>query len=246
MSSVNQTDTTALRAGVFRIADLQKRYQMGEVIVDALRGVTLNIVEGEFLVILGPSGSGKSTLLNIIGGLDTPSAGSVRFLDDDLHSFTERQLTRYRRDNIGFIFQFYNLMPNLTAKENVEMATEISKDPMDSLEALKLVGLESRASHFPAQLSGGEQQRVAIARAVAKRPGILLCDEPTGALDVATGKIVLSVLNDVNKRLGTTLVVITHNAVIGQLADRVVHMMDGGVRELVENERRLTVDEVEW
>ncbi len=231
---------------VFRIERLAKEYPMGEVTVQALRGVSLDIRAGEFLVILGPSGSGKSTLLNIIGGLDAPSAGKVWFKDQDLGRYTETQLTRYRRNHIGFIFQFYNLMPNLTAQENVEMATEISADPMDSLEALDLVDLRSRADHFPSQLSGGEQQRVAIARAVAKRPEILLCDEPTGALDIATGKIVLTVLNDVNLRMNTTLVIITHNAAIGQMADRVFRMKDGDVRDVLVNERRHSVDEVEW
>ena len=231
---------------VFRIDHLTKEYPMGDVTVQALRGVSLDIRPGEFLVILGPSGSGKSTLLNIIGGLDAPSAGKVWFKDQDLSRYTEAQLTRYRRNHIGFIFQFYNLMPNLTAQENVEMATEISADPMDSLEALDLVDLRSRADHFPSQLSGGEQQRVAIARAVAKRPEILLCDEPTGALDIATGKIVLTVLNDVNLRLNTTLVIITHNAAIGQMADRVIRMKDGDVRDVLVNERRQSVDEVEW
>ena len=233
-------------APIFRVDDLTKRYDMGEVTVSALRGVTLDVQHGESLVILGPSGSGKSTLLNIVGGLDTPTSGEVWFRDEALSTYTESGLTQYRRNNIGFIFQFYNLMPNLTACENVEMATEISPDPMDASEALKLVGLENRQDHFPAQLSGGEQQRVAIARAIAKRPEILLCDEPTGALDIATGKVVLNVLNEVNKNLDTTLIVITHNASIGQTVDRVIHMLDGGVREIVVNEHRRSVDEVDW
>ncbi len=231
---------------IYHVEDLTKEYRMGEVTVSALRGVTLDVQAGEFLVILGHSGSGKSTLLNIMGGLDTPTQGKVFYRNEELSGYTERELTAYRRHHIGFVFQFYNLMPNLTARENVEMATEISANPMDSVEALELVGLKERRDHFPSQLSGGEQQRVAIARAVAKRPDILLCDEPTGALDVATGKVVLQVLADVNSKTDTTLVVITHNAVIGELADRVVRMQDGQVLDIVENERRCTVDEVEW
>lgn len=231
---------------VYRVEGLTKEYRMGEVTVSALRGVTLEVIEGEFMVILGHSGSGKSTLLNIIGGLDTPTAGNVVFGDEDLSTYSERQLTFYRRDNIGFVFQFYNLIPNLTAKENVEMATEISANPMGALEALEILGLLERQDHFPAQLSGGEQQRVAIARAIAKRPGVLLCDEPTGALDVATGKIVLKALVGVNLRLGTTLVVITHNAGIGEIADRVIRMVDGTVGEVIENPLPKAVDEVVW
>jgi putative ABC transport system ATP-binding protein len=234
------------RKVVFRVEHVRKEYPMGDVTVTALRDTNLEVYEGEFLVILGPSGSGKSTLLNIIGGIDTPSAGRVLFRDEDMTHYDEGELTRYRRDHIGFIFQFYNLMPNLTAEENVEMATEIARDPLDAGEALALVGLGERRGHFPSQMSGGEQQRVAIARAVAKRPDILLCDEPTGALDISTGKIVLSVLEDVNRRMGTTLIVITHNAAIGGMADRVVRLQDGTVREVVENERRLSVDELEW
>lgn len=237
---------TTKRPVIYHVENLVKEYHMGEVTVQALRGVTLDVREGEFLVILGHSGSGKSTLLNIMGGLDTPTTGRVVYRDQELTDYSERQLTQYRRNHIGFVFQFYNLMPNLTALENVEMATEISADPMAPAEALKLVGLEPRAEHFPSQLSGGEQQRVAIARAVAKRPQILLCDEPTGALDVSTGKIVLQVLADVNARTGTTLVVITHNAVIGELADRVVRMKDGHVADIHANAVRKGVDEVEW
>jgi len=219
---------------------------MGEVTVSALRGVTLDVFENEFLVILGPSGSGKSTLLNIIGGLDTPTGGGVWFREEQLSQYSESRLTQYRRHHIGFVFQFYNLMPNLTAQENVEMATEISSHPMASSEALELVQLVHRRGHFPSQLSGGEQQRVAIARAVAKRPEILLCDEPTGALDYATGKIVLEVLADINERLDTTVILITHNAAIGAMGHRVVKMMDGGVRELLENEVRRSASELEW
>jgi putative ABC transport system ATP-binding protein len=219
---------------------------MGEVTVSALRGVSLEVKQGEFLVILGPSGSGKSTLLNIVGGLDAPTSGDVWFREENLSAFNERQFTLYRRNHIGFIFQFYNLMPNLTAKENVEMATEISVNPINPMEALALVELTDRADHFPSQLSGGEQQRVAIARAIAKRPEILLCDEPTGALDVATGKIVLNALRAVNERVDTTVLLITHNASIGGLGDRIIQMRDGGIRTITENERRLSVDEVEW
>lgn len=233
-------------SSIFRIDSLVKEYVMGEVTVSALRGISLEVKQGEFLIILGPSGSGKSTLLNIVGGLDSPTSGDVWFRDENLSTFNERQFTLYRRNHIGFVFQFYNLMPNLTAKENVEMATEISADPMDPMEALGLVELTNRADHFPSQLSGGEQQRVAIARAIAKRPEILLCDEPTGALDVATGKIVLTALRAVNERMDTTLLVITHNASIGNLGDRVIRMMDGRVRKIVENERRLSVEEVDW
>ena len=246
MALLSKHTIEATRAPIFRIADLTKVYSMGEVTVSALRGVTMDVYEGEFLVILGPSGSGKSTLLNIVGGLDSAGTGRVHFRENDLTSFSDSDLTHYRRMNIGFVFQFYNLMPNLTAKENVEMATEIARNPMDPAEALELVALEDRQDHFPSQMSGGEQQRVAIARAVAKRPEILLCDEPTGALDVSTGKIVLDVLNNINEKLGTTLVVISHNASIGEAADRVVRMMDGAVREIQCNPRRKSVDEIVW
>lgn len=231
---------------LFEIRDLRKDYPMGEVTVRALRGVSFDIFSGEFLVILGPSGSGKSTLLNIIGGLDAPSGGQVLFKGTDLSTCNDAQRTQYRRRNIGFVFQFYNLMPNLTAEENVELATEIAPNPMPAREALGLVGLEERRTHFPSQLSGGEQQRVAIARAVAKRPEVLLCDEPTGALDISTGKIVLRVLADINARLGATLIVITHNVVIGEMADRVVRMADGTAREIVAHPVRKSVEELQW
>ncbi|MBI1319365.1 MAG: ATP-binding cassette domain-containing protein [Candidatus Hydrogenedens sp.] len=230
----------------YQVRDLEKRYQMGEVEVRALRGVSLDIRAGEFVVILGPSGSGKSTFLNIIGGLDAPSSGHVLFKGDDLSDYSERQRTFYRRLNIGFIFQFYNLMPNLTARENVELATEIARAPLPPDEALDLVRLAPRADHFPAQLSGGEQQRVAIARAIAKRPEVLLCDEPTGALDIETGKVVLNALSETSERLGTTLIVITHNAAIGGMADRVVHMRDGQVHDIVTNARRMSADALAW
>jgi len=231
---------------LFSINSLTKLYLVGEVEVWALRGVDLSIYNGEFLVILGPSGSGKSTLLNIIGGIDIPTNGSVRFRNDDLSSFSERQLTFYRRNHIGFMFQFYNLIPNLTARENVEMATEISANPMDALDALSKVGLAERADHFPSQLSGGEQQRVAIARALAKRPEVLFCDEPTGALDITTGKVVLEQLIDINKTTSTTVVVITHNMIISRIADRVIRMMDGRVREVIENQSPSSVEDIEW
>lgn len=231
---------------IFRVENLKKNYPMGEITVHALRDVSLEVSAGEFLVILGPSGSGKSTLLNIIGGIDSPTDGRVFFKDEELSKYTESQLTRYRRRHIGFVFQFYNLMPNLTAQENVEMATEISSNPMDSRQALRLVGLEERRDHFPSQLSGGEQQRVAIARAVAKQPEILLCDEPTGALDFQTGKVVLEMLQHINDETDTTVIVITHNAAIGKMAHRVIRMMDGHVREIIVNEERLNPDQLEW
>lgn len=231
---------------LFELQGVTKDYQMGEVTVSALRGVSLSIQRGEFVVILGHSGSGKSTLLNILGGLDTPTAGEVRFEGEALSAFSEYQRTMFRRKNIGFIFQFYNLMPNLTAAENVELATEIATDPLSTEEALALVQLGERRSHFPSQLSGGEQQRVAIARAVAKQPEVLLCDEPTGALDISTGKVVLQVLADINKETGATLCVITHNSTIGAMADRVVHMRDGQVVEIIENAERMSADDLTW
>lgn len=219
---------------------------MGLVTVAALRDVSLEVYEGEFLVILGPSGSGKSTLMNIIGGIDTPTAGRVMFRDEALTDFSESQLTQYRRNHIGFVFQFYNLIPNLTAAENVEMATEISPHPLAPRKALQLVDLEARSNHFPSQLSGGEQQRVAIARAIAKQPDVLLCDEPTGALDFTTGKVVLNVLREINKVMGTTVAVITHNAAIGEIADRVVRMGDGRIRQIMENPAPKTAEEIAW
>ena len=219
---------------------------MGEVSVVAIQHVSLEVRRGELLVILGPSGCGKSTLLNIIGGLDSATAGSVSFKGDDLSAYSKNQLTQFRRNNIGFVFQFYNLIPNLTAQENVEMATEISHKPMAAAAALDLVHLSERRDHFPSQLSGGEQQRVAIARAVAKQPEVLLCDEPTGALDYGTGKVVLDVLQQVNRETGTTVLLITHNASIAGMADRVIHMMDGRVRRIEENAAPKSPDELEW
>ena len=231
---------------LFHIDALKKVYQMGEVEVAALRRIDLELPPGRFIVILGPSGSGKSTLLNILGGIDTPSDGRVLYRGEDLATYSERRLTRYRRHHVGFVFQFYNLIPNLTAEANVQMATQISDDPMDAAESLELVGLEERRTHFPSQLSGGEQQRVAIARAVAKRPDVLLCDEPTGALDYPTGKVVLDVLQQVNQQTGTTVMTITHNVAIAGMADIVVKLMDGKVRERTENEEPIPPSELEW
>jgi len=231
---------------LFSVDHVKKDYQMGEVTVSALREVSLDIYEAEYLVVLGPSGSGKSTLLNIVGGIDSPTAGRVVFRDQTLSDYSERQLTFYRRNHIGFVFQFYNLMPNLTAEENVEMATEISSNPLPPAEVLDLVGLSERRHHFPSQLSGGEQQRVAIARAVAKQPEILLCDEPTGALDFDTGKIVLNALSAINQKMGTTVIVITHNATIADMGHRVIRMADGHVREVIVNAEQKTAEELQW
>jgi putative ABC transport system ATP-binding protein len=231
---------------VFQARGLCKVYQVGEVEVRALDGVDLDLYRGEFLVLLGPSGSGKSTLLNILGGLDVPTRGTVRFLDHDLTGGDEAALTRFRREHVGFVFQFYNLIPSLTARENVALVTEIAAHPLDPADALRLVGLEERIDHFPAQLSGGEQQRVAIARAIAKQPDVLLCDEPTGALDFETGKRVLDVLARTNRELGTTTAVITHNAAIAGMADRVVRMRSGRIADVVRNARRLSSDELSW
>jgi putative ABC transport system ATP-binding protein len=231
---------------VFSARDLRKVYTVGQVEVHALRGVDLELTEGEFVVMLGASGSGKSTLLNILGGLDSPSSGQVFFRDRDLACATRDQLTSYRRESVGFIFQFYNLIPSLTAEENVNLITEIAANPMPSIEALGMVGLEDRSMHFPSQLSGGEQQRVAIARAIAKRPDILLCDEPTGALDFSTGKLVLRTLFEVNRTLGTLCVVITHNSAIGQLADRVITLADGKIRTDERNPHRKKLEDISW
>jgi putative ABC transport system ATP-binding protein len=237
---------TAIRPVVFVARGLTKTYRMGEVEVRALAGVDLEIREGEFIVLLGPSGSGKSTLLNILGGLDTPSAGSALWRDHDLAAAGEAELTRYRREHVGFVFQFYNLIPSLTVRENVALVTEIAPSPMRPEEALDLVGLTPRLDHFPAQLSGGEQQRVAIARAIAKRPDVLLCGEPTGALDYATGKVVLDVIARINRELGTTAVVITHNAAIAGMADRVLRLADGRIAGVDVNTHRLTAAEIAW
>jgi len=231
---------------VFHVQGLTKVYHMGEVEVQALRGVDLDLYAGELMVLLGPSGSGKSTLLNILGGLDTASGGEVRYRDQDLTRADERTLTEYRRHHVGFVFQFYNLMPSLTARENVAAVTEIARAPMAPEEALALVHLQDRMDHFPAQLSGGEQQRVAIARAIAKNPAVLLCDEPTGALDSQTGVLVLEALERANRLLGTTTALITHNAGIAAMADRVVQIMDGRIGSVVRNERRVAARELSW
>jgi putative ABC transport system ATP-binding protein len=231
---------------VFEARGLTKVYRLGEVEIHALRGVDLDLYAGEFVVLLGPSGSGKSTLLNILGGLDVPSAGKVRYRDHDLSTAGEEALTRFRREHVGFVFQFYNLIPSLTARENVEVVTEIAERPMPAAEALRLVGLGDRLDAFPAQLSGGQQQRVAIARAIAKQPEVLLCDEPTGALDSATGVHVLEALEEVNQRLGTTTVVITHNAGIAAMAHRVIHLHDGRIVRVDRNAERKRAADVSW
>src|SRR5436190_2130807 len=231
---------------VFAARAVTKIYSMGEVQVQALRGIDLDLFEGEFIVLLGPSGSGKSTLLNILGGLDVPTSGTVRYRQHTLTAAADAMLTRYRREHVGFVFQFYNLIPSLTARENVALITEIARDPMPPEEALALVGLEQRLDHFPAQLSGGEQQRVAIARAVAKRPDVLLCDEPTGALDIKTGIVVLEALNRVNQEMGTATVVITHNAAIAGMADRVVRLADGRVAGASRNATKVAVSNLQW
>lgn len=235
-----------LRSAVFEARNLTKSYGVGVAQVHALRGIDLDLYEGEFVVLLGPSGSGKSTLLNILGGLDVPTSGSVRYRDHDLTAHDDAALTRYRREHVGFVFQFYNLMPSLTARENVELVTDIAENPMPAAEALRLVGLSERADHFPSQMSGGEQQRVAIARAIAKRPDVLLCDEPTGALDVQTGVLVLEAIDRVNRELGTTTVVITHNAVIAGMADRVIALSDGWIASVRRNERKVPAAELKW
>jgi putative ABC transport system ATP-binding protein len=231
---------------VFQTYNLTKVYDMGEVQVQALRGVDLAFYAGELAVLLGTSGSGKSTLLNILGGLDTATSGQVIYLDQDLTRAGERELTEYRRFHVGFVFQFYNLIPSLTARENVAIVTEIARHPMKPEEALTIVGLADRMNHFPAQLSGGEQQRVAIARAIAKNPAVLLCDEPTGALDSATGVVVLEALERINRELGTTTVVITHNAAIAAMADRVIHLSDGLITAVECNRTKKAPRELHW
>ncbi|MDR2215288.1 MAG: ABC transporter ATP-binding protein [Nevskiaceae bacterium] len=231
---------------VFRLRGVRKQYGEGDAVVLALRGVDLTVRAGELIVLLGPSGSGKSTLLNILGGLDRPSSGDAFFRDLNLATAADGVVTEYRRHHVGFVFQFYNLIASLTAQENVDLVTEVADDPMPSSEALALVGLSPRADHFPAQLSGGEQQRVAIARAIAKRPTVLLCDEPTGALDVATGVRVLEAIVTANERLGTTTLLITHNADIAQLGDRVVRFADGAIRSVEVNLVRRQAAELHW
>ncbi|MCW8914762.1 MAG: ABC transporter ATP-binding protein [Magnetovibrio sp.] len=236
--SENQVTLSAL--------DITKEYHTGEVIIQALRGVDLELHEGELVVLLGPSGSGKSTLLNILGGLDSPTSGRVFFRDNELTAFDNRGLTAYRRNHVGFVFQFYNLIPSLTARENVTIVTEIASNPLSAEEALGMVGLAERMDHFPAQLSGGEQQRVAIARAIAKRPDILMCDEPTGALDSKTGLRVLQAIEQTNRTMGTTTVLITHNAIIADMADRVMTFADGNIVDIRTNKTRRSVSDLSW
>lgn len=231
---------------VLEVRGVTKVYKMGEVDVHALRGVDVALLPGELVVLLGASGSGKSTLLNILGGLDVPTAGRVFYQDQELTGADDSDLTQFRRAHVGFVFQFYNLIPSLTARENVELVTEIAEHPLEPADALELVGLGDRLDHFPAQLSGGEQQRVAIARAIAKQPEVLLCDEPTGALDYKTGVRVLEVLERVNRELGTTTALITHNAPIAAMADRVITLHDGGVQETLENRQKTPVEELRW
>ena len=248
MLGSDREGVTSSRDGevVFRACGVSKVYAMGDLEVYALRAVDLELYRGEFVVLLGPSGSGKSTLLNILGGLDVPTRGSVQFLDHDLTIDDEAELTRFRREHVGFVFQFYNLIPSLTARENVALVTDIAAAPMDPDEALRLVGLGDRLEHFPAQLSGGEQQRVAIARAIAKRPEVLLCDEPTGALDYETGKLVLEVLERVNLELHTTVAVITHNAAIAAMANRVIRLRSGTIVEVRRNAQRARPADLQW
>jgi putative ABC transport system ATP-binding protein len=231
---------------VFHTSGLTKVYDMGEVQVHALRGIDLDLYENELVALLGASGSGKSTLVNILGGLDTATEGSVIYRGKDLTKASEKELTEYRRHYVGFVFQFYNLIPSLTALENVAIVTEIAENPMKPIEALEMVGLKDRAHHFPSQLSGGEQQRVAIARAIAKRPAVLLCDEPTGALDSSTGIAVLEALDRVNRELGTTTVIITHNVVQGEIAQRIIRLKDGLIKDIKKNEHRKSPRELTW
>jgi len=234
------------RESVFTTTALTKVYEMGAVQVHALRGVDLDLYTGELVVLLGPSGSGKSTLLNILGGLDTATTGQVRYRERDLTRATEKELTEYRRFHVGFVFQFYNLIPSLTARENVAVVTEIAKEPMKPEDALGLVNLSDRLDHFPSQLSGGEQQRVAIARAISKNPEVLLCDEPTGALDSETGIVVLEALEQVNRELGTTTVIITHNIDIADMADRVIHLSNGLISEINRNVTKKSPQDLHW
>ena len=231
---------------IIKVEDLTKTYLMGEVEVNALRGASFSIEEGEFAVILGPSGSGKSTLLNIMGGMDTPTSGKVIASGEDITDYSERKLTEYRRNRVGFVFQFYNLMANLTAEENIELSTELSKDPLQIAETLTAVGLYERRGHFPSQLSGGEQQRVSIARAIAKNPLLLLCDEPTGALDYTTGISILELLRKVNREMGKTVIVITHNSDIALMADRVLRMNSGKIIEDKVNENPVSASDIKW
>lgn len=229
-----------------KVIDEYKRYTMGESEIVANNGITFDVEQGQFAVILGPSGAGKSTVLNILGGMDSPDEGQVYVGDKDISQYSKKQLTAYRREDVGFVFQFYNLVPNLTARENVELASQISPDALDVDEVMESVGLTDRRDNFPAQLSGGEQQRVAIARALAKNPKLLLCDEPTGALDIETGKQILRLLQNTAREFNTTVIVITHNAQIAPMADRVIYIHDAKVKEIVENPRPRSVDDIEW
>jgi len=237
---------SAKRSVTLRAQGLTKIYQSGEVQITALDAVDLDLYAGEMVVLLGPSGSGKSTLLNLLGGLDTPTRGQVFFKDQEITATDDATLTRYRRDYVGFVFQFYNLISSLTARENVALVTEIARNPLDPVDALQIVGLGERVDHFPAQLSGGEQQRVAIARAIAKQPALLLCDEPTGALDSKTGLVVLEAIERVNRELGTTTAIITHNSVTAALADRVVYLSDGRISRIDKNQTRRAARDLEW
>lgn len=225
---------------------VKKTYRMGEVTIDALRDATFTVEQGELCVIVGPSGAGKTTLLNILGGMDTLTDGTIRLSGEEISAYNERKLTAYRRHDVGFVFQFYNLVPNLTALENVELAAQICKDGLDAAEMLRSVGLEHRMANFPAQLSGGEQQRVAIARALAKNPKLLLCDEPTGALDYATGKAILKLLQDMSRKNGMTVIIITHNGALTAMADRVIQVKNGMVTSVTRNENPVSVEEIEW
>jgi len=239
-------DAQRLTDPLLSAQDLTKVYDTGSVKVHALRGIDLDVMSGEMTVLLGASGSGKSTLLNILGGLDRPTSGNVIFKGQNISDYSDSELTHYRRRHVGFIFQFYNLVPSLTARENVALVTEIAKNPIDPAEALEMVGLKDRMNHFPAELSGGEQQRVAVARAIAKRPEILFCDEPTGALDSQTGIRVLEALKDVNERLGATVLIITHNIGIGDMADRVIRLSDGQIDSIIPMGRRKKPSEIRW
>lgn len=243
---MTHSETPTSSQAIFVTENLCKTYATGAGAVRALQDVNLEIFSGEFIVLLGPSGSGKSTLLNILGGLDSPSSGQARFLDHPLVNASDADLTRYRREHVGFVFQFYNLIPSLTARENVELVTDIAEHPMSAEEALRWVGLADRMDHFPSQLSGGEQQRVAIARAIVKRPDVLLCDEPTGALDYLTGKLVLEVIERINRELGTTAIVITHNAAIAGMADRVIYFGGGRVQRVEVNSHKIQPSELSW
>lgn len=231
---------------MIKVQNLTKSYQMGEVEVLALKDINLEVTKGEFIVLLGHSGSGKSTLLNLLGGLDRPTSGEIFFNMIQLSQLSDAELTEYRREHIGFIFQMYNLIPRLTAEENVELVTETVENPLTAKDALKIVGLENRSHHFPSQLSGGEQQRVAIARAIAKQPDMLFCDEPTGALDLKTGILVLDAIQKVNRSIGTTTIVITHNVAIADMADRVIYLVDGQIKEIKTNKTRCSAQDLKW